>query len=97
MVKATKLRVVTAGDLSRADRVDAVWEPYPEAEQAVLRRVLDFVSPLYTGHRTAGNGDLLPHVIETAVLLAQLKLDHEALSAAMKESGLGTPATRAQS
>ena len=83
MVKTTKLRVVTAGDLSQTDRVDAALAPYPEAERAALRRVLDFVAPLYTGHHTAGHAELLPHVIETAGLLGHLKLDHETLAAAM--------------
>ena len=83
MVKASHLTLVRAEDSAVAAWLDRIASRYAPAEAAALRGVLDFVTPLYVGRRLASGEPVLAHVLETAGILADLKLDHETLAAAL--------------
>lgn len=83
MVKASHLKPVAAGDSAVAAWLDGTASRYAPDEAGALKRVLDFVAPLYAGRRLASGEPVLAHVLETAGILAELKLGHETLAAAL--------------
>ena len=83
MVKASHLTLVKAEDSAVTAWFDRFAGRYSPAEAGALRGVLDFVAPLYAGRRLASGEPVLTHVLETAGILAELKLDHETLTAAL--------------
>jgi GTP pyrophosphokinase len=83
MAKASHLTLVKAEDSAVAAWLEGVAGRYSPAEAGALRGVLDFVTPLYAGRSLSGGEPVLAHVLETAGILAELKLDHGALAAAL--------------
>jgi len=83
MAKASHLTLVKAEESAVAAWLEGVAGRYSPAEAGALRGVLDFVTPLYAGRSLSGGEPVLAHVLETAGILAELKLDHGALAAAL--------------
>jgi len=83
MVKASPLNLVNTDDSAVAAWLDTIGGRYAPAEAEALKRVLDFAAPLYAGHNLASGEPVLAHALETAGILAELKLDHETLAAAL--------------
>ena len=83
MVKASHLKLVTPQDAAVAAWLDRVAQRCAPAEIEVLRRALDFVAPFYAERRLASGEAALAHALETADILAELKLDHETLTAGL--------------
>ena len=83
MVKASPLKLVNTDDSAVAAWLDTIGSRYAPVEAEALKRVLDFAAPLYAGHNLASGEPVLAHALETAGILAELKLDHETLAAAL--------------
>jgi GTP pyrophosphokinase len=65
-------------------------------QNAVLERALDFVEPIYERHSHGNGQPLLAHVLDVAQTLSELKLDADALAAAMLYPAFAESAARAQ-
>ena len=83
MVKASPLKLVKTEESVIAAWLENIGSRYAPAEAGALRRVLDFVAPFYAGHSLASGEPVLTRALETAAILAELKLDHETLAAAL--------------
>ncbi|MFN7088137.1 MAG: RelA/SpoT family protein, partial [Burkholderiales bacterium] len=83
MVKTSQIQLAGAEDAATTTWLDGIAARYASAEAAALRRVLDFAAPLYAGRRLASGEAALAHALETAGILAELRLDHESLAAAL--------------
>ncbi|MDP2239787.1 MAG: bifunctional (p)ppGpp synthetase/guanosine-3',5'-bis(diphosphate) 3'-pyrophosphohydrolase [Burkholderiales bacterium] len=83
MVKASPLNLIETEDTVASSGLAGIASRYAPAEAEALRCVLDFVASRYAGRRLASGEPVLKHVIETAGILADLKLDHETLAAAL--------------
>ncbi len=74
----------SAATLDRQAFLQQLSGQYAEADLDLLDRVLSTIAPLYEGRTIASTGEpLLPHAIGTAAIVAQLKLDAEAVAAAL--------------
>ncbi|MBI3935864.1 MAG: bifunctional (p)ppGpp synthetase/guanosine-3',5'-bis(diphosphate) 3'-pyrophosphohydrolase, partial [Betaproteobacteria bacterium] len=81
MVKATPLKLVSSTpDAQDAARLDEILGRYPQAEAALVRQAFDFAEPVCRDRRLASGEPLVAHVLGTASILAELRLDHEALA-----------------
>jgi GTP pyrophosphokinase len=65
-------------DARRARLISAGGE-----QHVLITRALDFIDPLYAKRALPSGEPLLDHVLETALILSQLKLDSNALCAAL--------------
>jgi len=87
VVKATHLHLVKSGDAVATHNLvaqfDAVAARYPDAERDTLRAVLEYVGPAYADMRFTNGEPVLAHVMETASILSELRLGHEAVTAAL--------------
>ncbi len=83
MVKASHLKLVKPQDAAVAAWLDRVAQRYAPAEIEALGRALDFVAPFYAERQLASGEAALAHALETAGILAELKLDHETLTAGL--------------
>ncbi|MEW9898821.1 bifunctional (p)ppGpp synthetase/guanosine-3',5'-bis(diphosphate) 3'-pyrophosphohydrolase [Chitinivorax sp. PXF-14] len=73
-----------AATLDRQAFLQQLSGQYAEADLDLLDRALGTIAPLYEGRSIASTGEaLLPHAIGTAAIVAQLKLDAEAVAAAL--------------
>ncbi len=78
------LRLVEAPlDSYAAEWLDGIGAQYAAADRAALRAVLGFVATLYGDRKLPTGEGALAHALATAALVAQLRLDHEALAAAL--------------
>jgi GTP pyrophosphokinase len=59
------------------------FAPRLEPAAALVRRALDFALPLYEGRSLSTGEPVAEHALGTAGILAQLRLDHESLAAAI--------------
>ncbi|MEK6593453.1 MAG: bifunctional (p)ppGpp synthetase/guanosine-3',5'-bis(diphosphate) 3'-pyrophosphohydrolase [Pseudomonadota bacterium] len=82
MVKA-HLKLVESEDARIAKWLDGVKGHYEPAETEVWRRALEHAASRYAGRGLASGEPLLAHALETAGILAGLRLDHETLAAAL--------------
>jgi GTP pyrophosphokinase len=83
MVKATHLKLVQPENAGFSTRIDSLAQRYALAEAAELRRALGLAVQL-CGERTLPSGEqIVAHALETVAILAELKLDHETLVAAL--------------
>jgi GTP pyrophosphokinase len=53
------------------------------AELEVVTSAVDYVLPIYSNRRLPSGESVLTHVLETAAIVAELRLDHESLAAAL--------------
>ncbi len=82
--RSPQLRLVeTPLDTHAAERLSALAGPYSAADRETLHSVLDFVAALYGERKLASGEGILDHALDTAALLGELRLDHEALAAAL--------------
>ncbi|MCW5606369.1 MAG: HD domain-containing protein, partial [Burkholderiales bacterium] len=79
----TNLKLVEPGDPAALAWLDGLGDRYTPAEMQVLRAALDHAVREYAGRELASGEPLLRHVLETAGILAALRLDHETLAAAL--------------
>ena len=83
MVKATHLKLVQPENAELSARLESVAQRYAAAEAEALRRALG-VAVRLCGERTLPSGErIVAHALETTAILADLKLDHECLIAAL--------------
>jgi len=100
MVSTSKLKLVMPQpEPDAAEWLARVGEGYSPAEREALGRVLEFAAPLYRERRLSSGEPVLAHALGTAAILAELRLDHEALAAALLFHGqslglAGAPALR---
>jgi GTP pyrophosphokinase len=83
MAHASHLKLVQNADRAPAIWLDAVKTRVPQAEFEVLSKALDFAAPTFADRRLASGEPALAHALGTAEVLIALRLDHEAIVAAL--------------
>ena len=84
MVHPTHLKLAAQPDDDRiAGWLAALGAGYAESDGALLGRVLGWIAPQAAGHTLQGGEPLLPHAVNTALILRELKLDAECLAASL--------------
>jgi GTP pyrophosphokinase len=83
MVKASHLKLVEREDAAVAAWLEGIRNRFPPAEAQIISKALAFAAPLYAARRLASGEEVLTHALETAGILADLRLDHETLVAAL--------------
>ena len=84
MARVTHLKLVTAPDHERAAAwIAALAADHPAADVDLLKRVLEWLAPLLHEETAKGGEPALEHVLNTATLLRDLKLDAECLAASL--------------
>ncbi len=82
--RASQLRLVgTAAQEHAAAWLADVAGHLAPADRETLRRGVEFAAPLYGDRRVPSGEPLLEHALDTAGILGELRLDHEALAAAL--------------
>src|SRR5262245_14388312 len=82
--RAAQLRLVgsSAEEHAAAWLADVAGHLAP-TDREVLRRALEFAGPRYADRLLPSGEDLLDHALDTAGILGELRLDHEAMAAAL--------------
>ena len=84
MVHATHLKLVSEpGDDRIAGWLAALGADYAEPDIALLKRVIEWIAPQATDHTLKSGEPLLPHALDTALILREFKLDAECLAASL--------------
>ncbi len=84
MVKTSQLKLVVPQHDAHAEAwLARLADRYAQTEIEPLRRALEFVAPVYHGRKLTSGEPLLSHALGTAAILAELRLDPEALAAAI--------------
>ncbi len=83
MVKAAHLKLVSSRDGEPAVWFTRVTGGWPDADANALREMLDAVTPAYAEQKLASGEPALMHVLGVADTVAELKLGHEAIAAAL--------------
>ena len=83
MVQATHLRLVGAGDTSRAAWLASLEPLFAAGEMDMLRDALDLAAGVCGSRRIASGETVADRAVATASILADLKLDPETLAAAL--------------
>ncbi len=84
MVRPTHLKLAApAGDDRIAGWLAALGAGYAEPDVALLQRVFEWIAPQAAGHTLQGGESLLPHAVNTALILREFKLDAECLAAGL--------------
>ena len=83
MVKASHLKLVEPHSADTQKWIDDIAARESAAAANTLREVLAFVTPLYEAGTLPGGEAILPHVLDTVLLLRDLNLGHEAVAAAL--------------
>jgi GTP pyrophosphokinase len=82
MVQA-HLKLVKSGDADAAVWLQGLRTRYGAAEMQLLEHALERACLQYAGRTLASGEPLLAHVLGTAAILSELRLDHETLAAAL--------------
>lgn len=84
MTRVTHLKLVTTPDHERAAAwIAALAADYPAPDVVLLKRALEWLAPLLHEETAKGGEPALEHVLNTASLLRDLKLDAECLVASL--------------
>jgi GTP pyrophosphokinase len=84
MVRPTHLKLAAQpGDDRIAGWLAALGADYAEPDIALLGRVLEWIAPQAAGRTLPGGEPLLPHAVNTALILREFKLDAECLAASL--------------
>ena len=84
MARPTHLKLATQpADNRIAGWLAALGADYAESEVALLGRVLEWIAPQAAGRTLQGGEPLLPHAVNTALILREFKLDAECLAASL--------------
>ncbi len=84
MARSTHLKLATqpADDRIAGWRA-ALGADYAQSDIELLGRVLEWISPRAAEHALHGGEPLLPHAVNTALMLREFKLDAECLAASL--------------
>ncbi|HET6491382.1 MAG TPA: bifunctional (p)ppGpp synthetase/guanosine-3',5'-bis(diphosphate) 3'-pyrophosphohydrolase [Burkholderiales bacterium] len=96
MANASHLKLVPLQDAATAAWLEAARNRFAPTEFAVVARALDFTVPLYGAHRLPSGEPALAHALGTAEILIGLRLDHEAVAAALLAPAVELRADTAQ-
>ncbi len=92
MVRATHLQLVTQpGDDRIAGWLAELGIEYAGPDLALLKRVLEWIAPQAAERTLHGGEPLLPHALDTALILREFKLDAECLAASLLAHVAVTP------
>ncbi len=84
MMRPTHLKLaVPPPDDRIAGWLVALGADYAGSDVALLGRVLEWIAPQAAGHTLPGGEPMLPHAVNTALILREFKLDAECLAASL--------------
>jgi GTP pyrophosphokinase len=83
MLNASRLSLVRNEDPALAAWLHAARTRFSPAELDVVSKALDLSTPIFAGSRLASGEPALAHALGTAEVLVALRLDHEAIAAAL--------------
>jgi GTP pyrophosphokinase len=83
MAKASHLKLVQNEDPAPATWLDAVRNRFAPPEFEMVSKALNFAAPIFAQRRLASGEPPLAHALGAADILIALRLDHEAIAAAL--------------